>query len=94
MRLFWPIRERALSSDSEASTASQSSLVSDASFYSAAADEADLAVTDSPDFPPIRDAADPLVDPLGLGLHTFAPVSSPLADQNGSEEPPRAVPLL
>ncbi|KAE9302552.1 hypothetical protein PF008_g22464 [Phytophthora fragariae] len=40
MRLFWPITERALTSDSECSTVSQSSLASDASFYSAAADEA------------------------------------------------------
>ncbi|EEY62918.1 uncharacterized protein PITG_22503, partial [Phytophthora infestans T30-4] len=86
MRLFWPIRDRALSSDSEASTASQSSLGSDASFYSAA-DEADLAAPDWSDFRPISDDE-------GAGVYTFAPVSASTSGQNGDLDPPRAVPLL
>ncbi|KAG2872604.1 hypothetical protein PC117_g27987 [Phytophthora cactorum] len=83
MRFFWPIRERALSSDSEASTASQSSLASDASFYSAA----DEAGSDWFDFRPISDEA-------GVGVHTFAPVSASTSAENGAVDAPRAVPLL
>ncbi|KAG2960176.1 hypothetical protein PC120_g28018 [Phytophthora cactorum] len=83
MRFFWPIRERALSSDSEASTASQSSLASDASFYSAA----DEAGSDWSDFRPISDEA-------GVGVHTFAPVSASTSAENGAVDAPRAVPLL
>ncbi|KAG2800451.1 hypothetical protein PC113_g24704 [Phytophthora cactorum] len=67
MRFFWPIRERALSSDSEASTASQSSLASDASFYSAA----DEAGSDWSDFRPISDEAEvgfTLLPPFRLQL--------------------------
>ena len=48
MRFFWPLRERSPSTDSECSTASQSSVASDQSFFSA--DGAD-------------DWADPPVDP-------------------------------
>ncbi|KAG4231256.1 hypothetical protein PC116_g20476 [Phytophthora cactorum] len=83
MRFFWPIRERALSSDSEASTASQSSLASDASFYSAA----DEAGSDWFDFRPISDEA-------GVGVHTFAPVSASTSAENRAADAPRAVPLL
>ncbi|KAG3119719.1 hypothetical protein PI126_g24533, partial [Phytophthora idaei] len=83
MRFFWPIRERALSSDSEASTASQSSLASDASFYSAA----DEAGSDWSDFRPISDEA-------GVGVHTFAPVSASTSAEKGAVDAPRAVPLL
>ncbi|KAG1690123.1 hypothetical protein DVH05_028332 [Phytophthora capsici] len=87
MRFFWPIRERSPSTDSECSTASQSSLASDASFFSAAADEADLAVADWSDFQPISDDG-------GVGLHTFAPVSASTSAEMETEVAPRAVPLL
>ncbi|KAE9273968.1 hypothetical protein PF008_g29713 [Phytophthora fragariae] len=87
MRLFWPIRERALSTDSECSTASQSSLASDASFYSAAADEADVDQWLADRFPPISGGP-------GLGVHTFAPVSASTSAVSGPPDPSRAVPLL
>ncbi|KAE8881955.1 hypothetical protein PF002_g29802 [Phytophthora fragariae] len=87
MRLFWPIRERALSTDSECSTASQSSLASDASFYSAAADEADVDQWLADGFPPISGGP-------GLGVHTFAPVSASTSAVSGPPDPSRAVPLL
>uniref|UniRef100_K3XCF5 Uncharacterized protein n=1 Tax=Globisporangium ultimum (strain ATCC 200006 / CBS 805.95 / DAOM BR144) TaxID=431595 RepID=K3XCF5_GLOUD len=50
MRLFWPLRERSPSTDSECSTASQSSLASDASFYSAAG-EAEMETDVAPSLP-------------------------------------------
>ncbi|KAK1935452.1 hypothetical protein P3T76_010677 [Phytophthora citrophthora] len=83
------MRDRSASSDSEASTASQSSLASDASFYDALDDVADLAAVRGVDPP-----ADPLVDPLGLGLHTLAPVLSSREPETAPPEAPRAPPLL
>ncbi|KAK1935455.1 Retrovirus-related Pol polyprotein from type-2 retrotransposable element R2DM [Phytophthora citrophthora] len=80
---------RSASSDSEASTASQSSLASDASFYDALDDVADLAAVRGVDPP-----ADPPVDPLGLGLHTLAPVLSSREPETAPPEAPRAPPLL
>ncbi|KAH7489197.1 Retrovirus-related Pol polyprotein from type-1 retrotransposable element R2 [Phytophthora ramorum] len=87
MRFFWPIRERATSTDSECSTASQSSLASDASFYSAVGDESGL----------VGGAVDGWADPLGVRLHTVDPLAPVLAlsgPETDPEEPPRAVPLL
>ncbi|KAH7489201.1 Retrovirus-related Pol polyprotein from type-1 retrotransposable element R2 [Phytophthora ramorum] len=87
MRFFWPIRERSLSTDSECSTASQSSLASDASFYSAVGDESGL----------VGGAVDGWADPLGVRLHTVDPLAPVLAlsgPETDPGEPPRAVPLL
>ncbi|KAK1935454.1 hypothetical protein P3T76_010679 [Phytophthora citrophthora] len=94
MRFWWPDwepRERSPSTDSECSTASHSSFASDASFYSASSGEAvrDVAVD-----PPADPLVGPPAGPLGLGLHSFAPVLSPLTGEIGPTEPPRAVPLL
>ncbi|KAK1928268.1 Ribonuclease HI [Phytophthora citrophthora] len=94
MRFWWPDwepRERSPSTDSECSTASHSSFASDASFYSASSGEAvrDVAVD-----PPADPLEGPPAGPLGLGLHSFAPVLSPLTGEIGPTEPPRAVPLL
>uniref|UniRef100_H3GYC9 Uncharacterized protein n=1 Tax=Phytophthora ramorum TaxID=164328 RepID=H3GYC9_PHYRM len=75
------------STDSECSTASQSSLASDASFYSAVGDESGL----------VGGAVDGWADPLGVRLHTVDPLAPVLAlsgPEMGPEEPPRAVPLL
>uniref|UniRef100_H3H8H1 RNase H type-1 domain-containing protein n=1 Tax=Phytophthora ramorum TaxID=164328 RepID=H3H8H1_PHYRM len=87
MRFFWPIRDRATSTDSECSTASQSSLASDASFYSAVGDESGL----------VGGAVDGWADPLGVRLHTVDPLAPVLAlsgPETDPGEPPRAVPLL
>ncbi|KAE9261276.1 hypothetical protein PR003_g33997, partial [Phytophthora rubi] len=90
MRFWWPDwqpRERSPSSDSECSTASHSSLASDASFYSAAGDGAGAAAQTA------RAGA----DPLGLGLRIVdppAPVLGSAEPETDPADPPRALPLL
>ncbi|KAE9068704.1 hypothetical protein PF007_g27578, partial [Phytophthora fragariae] len=89
MRFWWPDwqpRERSPSSDSECSTASHSSLASDASFYSAASDGAGAAAQ-----------ATARADPLGLGLRIVdppAPVLGSAEPEMDPADPPRALPLL
>ncbi|KAE9186708.1 hypothetical protein PF002_g25797 [Phytophthora fragariae] len=91
MRFWWPewqTRERSPSSDSECSTASHSSLASDASFYSAASDGAGAAVLAT-----ARAGA----DPLGLGLRIVDPPAPVLGSAEPEMDPadrPRALPVL
>ncbi|KAE9071816.1 hypothetical protein PF010_g25722, partial [Phytophthora fragariae] len=91
MHFWWPDwqpRERSPSSDSKCSTASHSSLASDASFYSAASDGAGAAVLAT-----ARAGA----DPLGLGLRIVdppAPVLGSAEPEMDPADPPRALPLL
>ncbi|KAE9264794.1 hypothetical protein PR003_g32671, partial [Phytophthora rubi] len=91
MRFWWPDwqpRERSPSSDSECSTASHSSLASDASFYSAAGDGAGAAA---------QATARAGADPLGLGLRIVdppAPVLGSAEPETDPADPPRALPLL
>ena len=91
MRFWWPDwqpRERSLSSDSECSTASHSSLASDASFYSADAD-AEMGGTgdDSLGWDGPLGVGLPIVDPL-------APVLDSNESQNESFGAPRGAPYL
>ncbi|KAE9040736.1 hypothetical protein PR002_g4801 [Phytophthora rubi] len=91
MRFWWPDwqpRERSPSSDSECSTASHSSLASDASFYSAAGDGAGAAA---------QATARAGADPLGLRLRIVdppAPVLGSAEPEMDPADPPRALPLL